>query len=67
MKGDENLDNLLYCIGIGCRVTKEDFVILQNEIAELRHYRDTTKGLYCIDRNPSEVSIEWIKENAFQI
>lgn len=67
MKQDENLDNLLYCIGIGCKVTKEDFVILQDEIKKLRHYRDTTMGLYCIDKNPSDVSIEWIRENAFQV
>ncbi len=41
----------------------------KNELTykQLRHYYDTTIGLYCIDRNPNEVDIEWIHNNAFQL
>lgn len=33
--------------------------------ALLEHYHFTL-GLWCIDRNPNEVDIDWIRENAFQ-
>jgi hypothetical protein len=34
---------------------------------ELRHEYDTTRGLWCVDRNPAEVDYEWIKRNAFRL
>lgn len=34
---------------------------------ELRHYYDTTVGLWVIDRSPQEVDLKWIVENAFQL
>jgi hypothetical protein len=34
---------------------------------ELQHEYDTTRGLWCIDRNPAEVDYEWIKRNAFRL
>jgi len=34
---------------------------------ELQHEYDTTRGLWCIDRNPAEVDYDWIKRNAFQL
>jgi hypothetical protein len=34
---------------------------------ELRHEYDTTRGLWCIDRNPADIDYEWIKGNAFQL
>ena len=34
---------------------------------ELEHYYDSTCGLWAIDRNPKEVTLEWIVENAFQL
>ena len=36
-------------------------------IKQLQHEYDTTRGLWCIDRNPAEVDYEWIKRNAFQL
>jgi hypothetical protein len=36
-------------------------------LKELQHEYDTTRGLWCIDRNPAEVDYEWIKRNAFQL
>lgn len=33
----------------------------------LDYERDTTTGLWCIDRDPKEVSKEWIEENAFRL
>lgn len=34
---------------------------------ELEHYYDSTCGLWAIDRNPKEVTLEWIVENVFQL
>lgn len=31
------------------------------------HGLDMTKDYWVIDRNPEEVSIEWIRENAFKL
>ena len=39
----------------------------KTEIRKLVHHKDTTVGLWAIDRNPKEVSKEWIENNAFQI
>ena len=38
-----------------------------SELEKLRYYYNSTKGLYCIDRNPNEVDIEWIRKNAFRL
>ena len=34
---------------------------------ELEHYYDSTCGLWAIDRDPKQVTLEWIVENAFQL
>ena len=34
---------------------------------KLQYYHDTTIGLWCIDKNPKDVDIEWIRKNAFQL
>jgi hypothetical protein len=34
---------------------------------QLKNEYDTTRGLWCIDRNPAEVDYDWIKRNAFQL
>ena len=33
----------------------------------LEYYYDTSVGLWCIDQKPKDVSLEWIRENAFQL
>lgn len=33
---------------------------------QLREYYDSTYGAWMIDRDPKEVDIDWIRENAFQ-
>ena len=45
------------------------YVIRQHEstIKKLQHEYDSTRGLFCIDRDPKDVDIEWIRENAFQL
>jgi len=41
---------------------------VETEVAEtLRHEYDSTRGLWCIDKDPNDVDIEWIRENAFQL
>ncbi|MBO7337283.1 MAG: hypothetical protein J6U33_01405 [Paludibacteraceae bacterium] len=37
------------------------------KVRELQYYKDTTVGLWCIDRDPKTVSKQWIDENAFQL
>ena len=46
---------------------EEKILQLEARIRELEYYQDTTIGLWCIDRNPKEVTKEWIEENAFQL
>jgi len=36
-------------------------------LKELQHYHDTSVGLYCIDRDPMEVDIDWVRRNAFRL
>jgi len=33
----------------------------------LLHEYDSTRGLWCIDRDPKEVDIDWIRKQAFQL
>jgi len=40
---------------------------MENNIKALQHEYDTTRGLWCIDRDPKEVDLDWIRENAFQL
>lgn len=40
---------------------------LQAENKQLRHEVDTTHGLWCIDKDPKEVDLNWIRANAFQL
>lgn len=46
---------------------KEDMEEKKLNYEELKHYYDSTCGLWVIDRNPKEVTHEWIVENAFQL
>lgn len=42
---------------------------MSNELpsyAQLIEYYQTSNGLYMIDRDPHEVDIDWIRENAYQ-
>ncbi|MBT0551584.1 hypothetical protein [Riemerella anatipestifer] len=45
------------------KILKEEI----KEIERLKYHESITIGLWAIDRNPQEVSYEWIKENAYQI
>lgn len=33
----------------------------------LQHEYNSTRGLWCIDKDPKDVDIEWIRENSFQL
>ena len=39
----------------------------EQKMKRLQHEYDSTRGLWCIDRDPKEVSHDWIKQNAFQL
>lgn len=41
--------------------------IITDREKKMRHYIDTSIGLWCFDRNPQEVTKEWIDENSFQL
>ena len=47
--------------------TKEEMEEKKLTYEELKHYYDSTCGLWAIDRNPEQVTLEWIVENAFQL
>lgn len=38
-----------------------------SELEMLRYYYNSTKGLYCIDKDPNEVDIEWVRKNVFRL
>jgi len=40
---------------------------METEIKDLQHFKDTSMGLFCIDRNPKYVEYEWILKNNFQL
>lgn len=40
---------------------------LKGKVKFLHHEYSTTRGLWCIDRIPSEVSYKWIIENCFEL
>ena len=40
---------------------------LKERVKKLQHEYDTSRGLWCIDKSPQDVSIEWVIENAFQL
>ena len=48
--------------GYRCDIRK-----LLRKVRELQYHKDTTVGLWCIDRDPKTVSKQWIDENAFQL
>jgi len=37
------------------------------EIKKLQHFKDSTIGLWAMDKDPKETTKEWIDENAFRI
>lgn len=45
----------------------EQVVEIRDGIKKLQHEYDSTRGLWCIDRDPSEVDYEWIRQNAYQL
>lgn len=40
---------------------------LEAKVKVLQHYYDTSQGLWCIDQNPNDVEIDWIREHCFQL
>ena len=52
-----------------CEICERDQRIaeLEAEVERLRHEVDSTRGLWCIDRDPRDVGIGWIRANAFQL
>lgn len=48
-------------------VTNEIPTIAFSHLDKLQHEYDSTRGLWCIDKDPKDVDIEWIRENSFQL
>lgn len=36
-------------------------------VKKLQYEYDTSRGLWCIDQNPKNVSIKWIRQNSYQL
>lgn len=34
---------------------------------QLLYYYDTSCGCYCIDKDPHDIDIDWIRENAWEL
>lgn len=66
---DENIscDEVNVIIDIRAKQNKEDMKEKKLTYEELEHYYDSTCGLWAIDRDPKQVTLEWIVENAFQL
>lgn len=66
-------NNRRSCLGgeegtyVEIKQNKENMEEKKLNYEELEHYYDSTCGLWAIDRNPKEVTLEWIVENAFQL
>ena len=54
-------------IYVEIKQNKEDMEEKKLTYEELEHYYDSTCGLWVIDRDPKQVTLEWIVENAFQL
>lgn len=54
-------------IYVEIKQNKEDMEEKKLTYEELEHYYDSTCGLWAIDRDPKQVTLEWIVENAFQL
>lgn len=52
---------------IETKLKSEDMEEKKLTYEELEHYYDSTCGLWAIDRDPKQVTLEWIVENAFQL
>lgn len=42
-------------------------IVSKSKYNELKHFKDSTTGLYAIDQNPKNVNYKWIIENNFRI
>ena len=51
----------------GKACVQEDLDKWNQLTSKIQHYHDITVGLWCIDRDPKDVDIEWIRKNAFQL
>lgn len=55
------------------RVLSDAEQLLLDQMAELhhlRHFRDTSVGLWCVDQGPDEVKkrgLKWYRKNAFRL
>lgn len=54
-------------IYVEIKQNKEDMEEKKLTYEELEHYYDSTCGLWAIDRDHKQVTLEWIVENAFQL
>lgn len=61
------LNNIIKRIKVGAALSASDATILENEMNSLQHFKDSSTGLHCIDKNPKDVSKQWIEENSFQL
>jgi hypothetical protein len=48
-------------------VLEKENIELKEIIKNLQQEYDTTRGLWCVDKNPKDVDIEWIRLNCFPL
>ncbi len=40
---------------------------LKETVKKLQHEYDTSRGLWCVDKNPNDTDLGWIRSNCFQL
>ncbi len=48
-------------------LNKKEILNKEELFMELKHEYDSKRGLWCIDRDPQDVSIDFIRRNCFQL
>lgn len=41
--------------------------ILFDHVKGLQHDKDSSTGLWCVDRDPKDTNIDWIREHTFRL
>lgn len=66
-KAMSEVDSVVFELLNNIEKLKVEISELKAENAKLQHFKDSSIGLYCIDKNPTECSYDWIIENAFRL
>jgi hypothetical protein len=61
------IENILRRMRVNASLSESDCIIIEQEILDLELWKRSYLGYWIMDKNPKEVSKEWIEKNAFQL